>query len=128
MRVVHILHHGLALCGAGVPNSWPSDHRWVSIADYPSEIGKNSFCHECETAMTIPIEKQEDPSPPFEECCFCFKPTPYWTELPDRTGGQQVACCQPCSKTHRPVDVPTKPDWCTAAEARHPTIVPRWRV
>jgi len=123
-RVVHILHQGLALCGAGLPNSWPTAHRWVSIADYPNEIGKNSFCHECEAVMTIPIKQQEDPEPPFEECCFCFKSTRFWTVLPDRKGGEQVACCQPCSKLHIPSQVPSKPDWCAEARKRRPRLYP----
>ena len=30
--VVHVLHHGFALCGMiSPPSSWPEGHRWVSI-------------------------------------------------------------------------------------------------
>lgn len=47
MRVVHLLWHGLALCGAGEPNSWPSAHRWLAASDYSKEAGKDSFCLDC---------------------------------------------------------------------------------
>lgn len=70
----------------------------------------------------IPIHKQDDPHPPYEHCCFCDKPTMMWTTLPTRTPGQQVACCEGCSKTHEPGEVPSKHDWCESERKRHPTI------
>lgn len=30
MRLVHFLLFGHALCGAGMPNEWPPEDRWVS--------------------------------------------------------------------------------------------------
>ena len=68
--------------------------------------------------MTIPIEKQDDTEPPFEECCFCCKPTVFWTKLPDRKGGEQVACCPLCAKPRTPSEVPSKPQWCEDASKR----------
>jgi len=52
-----------------------------------------------------------------EKCCFCRKPTPYWTHLEDRTPGEQVACCETCAAVKLPAQVPTKKEWC-AKEAR----------
>lgn len=50
-------------------------------------------------------------SAPPERCCFCRWTTRHWTALPDRTPGQQVACCEACAFTHRPVQVPSKVAW-----------------
>lgn len=47
-----------------------------------------------------------------ERCCFCRQPTPYWTTLPDRTPGQQVACCETCAPIRNPEEVPSKAVWC----------------
>lgn len=33
MGVIHILHTGLALCGAGMPLDWPGSDRWVRIQE-----------------------------------------------------------------------------------------------
>ena len=74
----------------------------------------------------IRVVKEPDPEPPFEECCFCFTQTRFWTFLVDRTPGQQVACCEPCAKTHEPSDVPSKHDWCEAARKRHPRFYAPW--
>lgn len=44
--VVHILHHGRALCPQpGVPRDWPRGHKWLSIADV--EAGLQSNCPGC---------------------------------------------------------------------------------
>ena len=51
MRIVHILKYGLAMCGKGPPEKWPSAHRWLSEEDYGKEIAHHSFCWECEDAM-----------------------------------------------------------------------------
>ena len=67
-------------------------------------------------AMTIPLEKEDDVEMPFERCCFCRKPTPWWTKLPRRTPGAQVACCQACSQERKHKDVPTKDEWCDKEE------------
>lgn len=47
-----------------------------------------------------------------ELCCVCRTPTRMWTDLPDRTPGQQVACCKTCATVKAPAQVPTKAEWC----------------
>jgi len=44
---------------------------------------------------------------PYENCVFCFKPTPYWTD-PD---GEGVPVCIRCSETRHPKDIPSKEEW-----------------
>jgi hypothetical protein len=46
-----------------------------------------------------------------EACCFCRKPSLTWTALPERTDGEQVACCVRCAIHARPHHVPTKKEW-----------------
>lgn len=41
---IHILFHGAALCGAGVPSDWLKGERWISIKD---DI-KLASCKECQ--------------------------------------------------------------------------------
>ena len=43
--------------------------------------------------------------PPYEHCCFCDRPTPFWCDEPN------VAICTPCGKKHNIEDVPTKKEW-----------------
>ena len=72
----------------------------------------------------IKVRKQDDPKPPYEHCCFCDYETMYWTALPKRKPGDQVACCQACAKKHEPEEVPTKDAWFEAEQARHPRALP----
>lgn len=51
MRIIHILKYGLALCGAGPPERWPTAHRWIGFEDYDKELGQHSFCWECEDML-----------------------------------------------------------------------------
>lgn len=51
MRVVHILKYGLAMCGLGPPEKWPTAHRWVSFEVYKNELHLHSFCWDCIDAM-----------------------------------------------------------------------------
>jgi len=60
----------------------------------------------------IPVQLEPHAEPPYERCCFCRTPTPIWTDLPNRTPGEQVACCDRCAKRAHPQDVPTKAVWC----------------
>lgn len=45
--------------------------------------------------MSVPIHQDPDPEPvlPKERCCICRSPTSYWTSLPTRKLGAQVALC-----------------------------------
>jgi len=45
--------------------------------------------------------------PPYENCCFCYKPTPYWSK-PD---GDGVPVCVTCSEKKSPKDLPSKYLW-----------------
>jgi hypothetical protein len=69
--------------------------------------------------MSIPVHAEPGAKPPFEHCCFCGQPTLYWTSLPDRTLGEQVACCFICAAEGDPSKVPTKKAWCEVERARH---------
>jgi hypothetical protein len=62
-------------------------------------------------------EPKDQGGPPYECCCFCRTPTPYWTVGLGRKGGEQVACCQECAKTREPSEVPTKREWCDKERA-----------
>lgn len=53
-----------------------------------------------------------------ERCCMCREPTPMWTNLPDRTAGEQVALCEVCAMQARPVMVPSKRAWLDLERAR----------
>jgi len=57
-----------------------------------------------------------------EHCCICDRPTHYWTSLPNRTEGQQVACCKACARKSSPTCVTTKDQWFEAEEKRHPRM------
>lgn len=62
--------------------------------------------------MPVPIEPDPDPELDlFENCCFCRRPTRYWTELASRKPGGQVACCPDCAGRAEPSDVPSKKTW-----------------
>lgn len=64
--------------------------------------------------MPIPVEHENDVEAQgiYENCCFCWKGTPYWTEIAGRIPGDQVACCQDCAKEYMIKDVPSKKYWC----------------
>jgi hydrogenase maturation factor HypF (carbamoyltransferase family) len=61
--------------------------------------------------MAIPLEREEPAVPPFEHCCFCRQPTPFWTNIHKRKPGEQVACCQACAPLYSQKEVPTKKAW-----------------
>lgn len=75
----------------------------------------------------IPIE--EEPKPwdllTIERCCMCRNPTRWWTVLPDRTPGGQVAMCPGCAKTTAPENIPSKREWCDKERALEPR--PLWQ-
>lgn len=51
MRIVHILKYGLAVCGLGPPNSWPTAHRWMTEEQYRKEAHLHSVCWDCVDAL-----------------------------------------------------------------------------
>lgn len=63
--------------------------------------------------MKIPIEREppKERGWPYERCSFCRERTPFWTCLPDRAPGAQVACCEECAEKHAPGEVITKKEW-----------------
>lgn len=61
--------------------------------------------------MTVPIINLDPDERIQENCCICRKPTLMWTELPDRTPGDQVALCERCAHHANPDEVPTKKLW-----------------
>jgi len=73
--------------------------------------------------MPIPIHQEKDDeltrNTDLEKCCFCRDRTPWWTSLPSRRGGQQVACCPTCASRGDPKDVPSKTDWCRREQIAH---------
>lgn len=82
---------------------------------------------ETTTAPTsTPVQPEPKPWEPVQEsCCKCGVGTRHWTELPERTPGEQVALCEGCAKVTPPVEVPTKTAWCEAVRATLPKIE-RW--
>jgi hypothetical protein len=71
--------------------------------------------------MTIPVKKEKkaqgERSVP-ESCAICCRDSAYWTDLPDRSQEQQVACCRRCAKYNSPRDVPTKLEWLTRGDEK----------
>jgi len=71
----------------------------------------------------IPIHLEPDDGPPLERCCFCRERTKFWTSLPGRKPGEQVACCKHCASRGEPHECLTKDDWCRRESIAHrPTI------
>lgn len=62
----------------------------------------------------IPLEKEPEDLLNIlisERCCFCRIPTNFWTNIKIRKPGEQVACCEKCSKSYLIKDVPSKKYW-----------------
>jgi hypothetical protein len=70
--------------------------------------------------MSIPITHEPLFMFLLEACCFCHQPSAHWTDLPDRTPGQQVACCPGCADIFEPDVVPTKREWRDYWDAQMP--------
>lgn len=69
--------------------------------------------------MSIPIEREDPVLDGAEACALCLsRYTAWWTALPDREPGEQVACCAPCARERQPADVPTKAAWFAALRGR----------
>jgi hypothetical protein len=73
--------------------------------------------------MTVPISREKEDeltrNTKSEKCCFCRAGTPFWTALPDRKLGQQVACCPHCASRANPKDIPSKAAWCRSEDIAH---------
>lgn len=65
----------------------------------------------------IVVEREPDAELPFEPCCVCSTPTPYWTV--GRKGGD-VALCPTCGETANDSDIPTKAEWFQRHASRGP--------
>lgn len=73
--------------------------------------------------MPIEVEREpgeHEPGAPYENCCFCVKPTAYWAHEPGKkeVTGASVACCRACALTHRESELPTKEVWWQREEQR----------
>ena len=76
--------------------------------------------------MSMPVHPEPDGCfMPLERCCICRDKTPFWTELPDRKPGEQVALCPACAKLAEPQDIPTKELWCRRERIAHQERVSR---
>lgn len=67
--------------------------------------------------MSVTVVLEENAEPPYERCCFCRKPTPYWyfpggVENKKPLGNNEVACCLLCAKEATVKDMPSKRTWC----------------
>jgi hypothetical protein len=51
------------------------------------------------------IKEPENLGPPYEKCCFCNDPTPYWSLNND------VPVCILCSQHKNESDLPTKEEY-----------------
>lgn len=75
--------------------------------------------------MPVPVATEPKNSPTstmdMERCCFCRAKTAFWTELPERKPGDQVACCEACAKQAWPLDVPSKRVWMRRENIAVPT-------
>lgn len=70
----------------------------------------------------VPIEEEAKPwdMGACERCCLCRDPTRWWTILPDRKPGEQVALCPGCAINSTPKAIPTKRAWCDKEAALDP--------
>ena len=54
----------------------------------------------------LEVEHEPDDYPlPYEHCCKCGMPTPYWYTKKD------VALCRPCAEKYTERDIPSKNQW-----------------
>lgn len=52
VECIHILMHGLARCGAGMPTDWPKTHVWAAF-DQPDQV-ERATCAECRRQQGLP--------------------------------------------------------------------------
>lgn len=54
----------------------------------------------------VKVEREPvDFLPPYEDCCKCNQPTPYWYTSKD------VALCPECAEKYDDKDIPHKSEW-----------------
>ena len=58
--------------------------------------------------MLKPRLEKDEIGPPYERCCICREPTPYWLA--------EVAICPKCAKYAKREDIPDKKTWCRREE------------
>ena len=56
-------------------------------------------------AVEVKKEPEDMGGPPYEHCCICDQPTPYWYEPND------VALCTKCAEFITKQKIPTKKEW-----------------
>ena len=57
----------------------------------------------------------------YEPCCFCRKPTSWWTLRDGKeVGANDVACCKKCSYTRRLSELPSKKEWFASQQVKSP--------
>ncbi len=62
--------------------------------------------------MSVPVTREPHSEPLMENCCICRIVTAYWTAIPNREPGEQVALCINCSVVAEFYDIPNKMSWC----------------
>ena len=73
--------------------------------------------------MPTPIEQEPKPwEPCVENCAGCRTPTRFWTRIPERTPGEQIALCPNCAEVTEPSTLPTKREWCNKEKLLSPTV------
>lgn len=78
--------------------------------------------------IVVGNEPGPDEDAHFESCCFCRKPTTWWSVRRGKKIGQDdVACCRKCASQHRLSELPTKQEWLASQQVkdRRPTSTVR---
>jgi hypothetical protein len=59
----------------------------------------------------VKVKREPKGMGPFERCCICREPTPFWYTPKD------VALCRACARTAKVKDLPDKAAWVTKERA-----------
>ena len=51
------------------------------------------------------VKENAELGPPYEDCCMCGTPTPFWYPQKD------VPLCKGCANDHDATDIPSKQEW-----------------
>jgi hypothetical protein len=103
----------------------PSTRPWTIDPPTPEGLARLRAVASAEPRQPIPYEP--DPYGESEECAICDAATLFWTALPDRAAGEQVAICSKCATTRSPADVPTKQAWFARAVPGFESLAPAAR-